>query len=205
MALVRCPECQREVSDSGKVCVHCGYILPKAKAKKESNTLKIVFIILQSIVVVMSYLPILFDIELMSGSDLTPIGYVGYSCWDSYGSGLFGNLLDAPEVMDFSPIQVLIRMVFVSIAVFSIIWVACATQKNRIMAKRASWLLPIITLVTQIVAAVITANESTFVSWHESQYEHMVVRGELFLWISLQIAATVICIIYNSQRKKTNI
>ena len=37
MALIRCPECQGEISSTSKLCVHCGYILKKRKAKKESN------------------------------------------------------------------------------------------------------------------------------------------------------------------------
>ena len=27
MALIRCPECGKEVSDKSKVCIHCGYPL----------------------------------------------------------------------------------------------------------------------------------------------------------------------------------
>lgn len=31
MALIKCPECSREISDKAKACIHCGYPLPKAK------------------------------------------------------------------------------------------------------------------------------------------------------------------------------
>ena len=31
MALITCPECNREVSDQAKLCPHCGYKLPRTK------------------------------------------------------------------------------------------------------------------------------------------------------------------------------
>lgn len=31
MALINCPECNREVSDKAEMCPHCGYKLPKPK------------------------------------------------------------------------------------------------------------------------------------------------------------------------------
>ena len=34
MALIKCPECEREISDSAKRCIHCGYTLPKKSPKK---------------------------------------------------------------------------------------------------------------------------------------------------------------------------
>lgn len=36
MALITCPECGREVSDTVNQCIHCGYIL-KRKARVESE------------------------------------------------------------------------------------------------------------------------------------------------------------------------
>ena len=29
MALINCPECNKEVSDKAEICPHCGYKLPK--------------------------------------------------------------------------------------------------------------------------------------------------------------------------------
>lgn len=31
MALIICPECNREISEYAKTCPHCGYKLPKTK------------------------------------------------------------------------------------------------------------------------------------------------------------------------------
>lgn len=31
MSLIRCPECNKEISDKAKMCPHCGYELPKHK------------------------------------------------------------------------------------------------------------------------------------------------------------------------------
>ncbi len=37
MALINCPECNKEISDTVKICPHCGYRLKKVKQKKESR------------------------------------------------------------------------------------------------------------------------------------------------------------------------
>ena len=40
MALIKCPECGRDISDKANACVHCGYPLSKVAdnaEKKESN------------------------------------------------------------------------------------------------------------------------------------------------------------------------
>ena len=29
MALIKCPECNKEVSDKAEICVHCGYPISK--------------------------------------------------------------------------------------------------------------------------------------------------------------------------------
>jgi hypothetical protein len=34
MALMACPECQREVSDQAATCIHCGYTLPPTSANR---------------------------------------------------------------------------------------------------------------------------------------------------------------------------
>ena len=31
MALIKCPECGKEISDKAKVCIHCGYPLNEQK------------------------------------------------------------------------------------------------------------------------------------------------------------------------------
>lgn len=44
MALIKCPECNKEISDTIKKCPHCGYKLAKKKGKKE-NVYKSLFVI----------------------------------------------------------------------------------------------------------------------------------------------------------------
>ena len=34
MALIHCPECNKEVSDRAEICVHCGYPISKWIKKK---------------------------------------------------------------------------------------------------------------------------------------------------------------------------
>lgn len=33
MALINCPECNKEISDKAEICINCGYKLPKPKPK----------------------------------------------------------------------------------------------------------------------------------------------------------------------------
>ena len=40
MALIKCPECKKEVSDKAEVCPHCGYPLRKRKDEKSEGTKK---------------------------------------------------------------------------------------------------------------------------------------------------------------------
>lgn len=37
MALIKCPECGKEISDKSKACIHCGY--PLDRTAKENITL----------------------------------------------------------------------------------------------------------------------------------------------------------------------
>lgn len=37
MALIKCPECGKEVSDKAEVCIHCGYPLKLQEAAKEED------------------------------------------------------------------------------------------------------------------------------------------------------------------------
>ena len=35
MALIKCPECGKEISDSAKQCIHCGFVIhPHSTGKK---------------------------------------------------------------------------------------------------------------------------------------------------------------------------
>ena len=39
MALIRCPECGKEISDKSKQCVHCGFPLDQLPVRKNDNNL----------------------------------------------------------------------------------------------------------------------------------------------------------------------
>jgi len=53
MALINCPECQKEISDTTNTCVHCGYILIKNKTliEKLKERKKILFSISAVVIV----------------------------------------------------------------------------------------------------------------------------------------------------------
>ena len=50
MALINCPECGKEISDSTKICPHCGYKLKNKSASKKW----IIPVIIISIVVIIA-------------------------------------------------------------------------------------------------------------------------------------------------------
>lgn len=51
MALIKCPECGKEVSDTIKTCPHCGY---KIKNRKMSKKIQIVFALLIVLVIILA-------------------------------------------------------------------------------------------------------------------------------------------------------
>ena len=60
MALIQCPECQNDVSDSAKVCPHCGYKIKRTDPKKTKLIIGIVIlslIILSVLFVKFYYIP----------------------------------------------------------------------------------------------------------------------------------------------------
>ncbi len=60
MALIQCPECQNDVSDSAKVCPHCGYKIKRANPKKTRiivGTVILSFFILSVLFVKFYYIP----------------------------------------------------------------------------------------------------------------------------------------------------
>ena len=46
MALINCPECGKEISDSSKKCIHCGYVLDKDGEKKKKILIVVVAIVI---------------------------------------------------------------------------------------------------------------------------------------------------------------
>lgn len=42
MALIKCPECGKEISDKSKQCIHCGYPLDELTANDSNQLYKIV-------------------------------------------------------------------------------------------------------------------------------------------------------------------
>lgn len=42
MALIKCPECGKEISDKSKQCIHCGYPLDELKINNTNQLYKIV-------------------------------------------------------------------------------------------------------------------------------------------------------------------
>ena len=43
MALIKCPECGKEISDKSKQCIHCGYPLDELKMNNNLNYIMFLF------------------------------------------------------------------------------------------------------------------------------------------------------------------
>lgn len=46
MALIKCPECNQNISDTAKKCIHCGYKIPLNKNPKSRKKMRITFLII---------------------------------------------------------------------------------------------------------------------------------------------------------------
>lgn len=43
MALIKCPECGKEISDKSQACIHCGFPLEAAEPKENVNSIVALF------------------------------------------------------------------------------------------------------------------------------------------------------------------
>ena len=71
MAIIKCPECGKEISDDATVCIHCGYPIQK---QTENSTTKYYSVILQDCglnkLAVIKYIRELTNLSLSEGKDL---------------------------------------------------------------------------------------------------------------------------------------
>lgn len=74
MALINCPECGKEISDSSKVCINCGYKIKKKKNKKP-NIGVILFGILDVVLVIIAIVVVMNAInkDKVGGETFTKI------------------------------------------------------------------------------------------------------------------------------------
>lgn len=64
MALINCPECHKEISDTAKRCIYCGYKIKNPKSRKK--TIKILSCIAGGIIIVLIVGFIIIDIQYKS-------------------------------------------------------------------------------------------------------------------------------------------
>lgn len=69
MALIKCPECQREISDQSKSCPYCGYQLHRMSADEKSKIKKSVVGIV-TIIAVIVLAVIIYDACTVSTEEL---------------------------------------------------------------------------------------------------------------------------------------
>ena len=79
MALIKCPNCGKEISDASDTCVNCGYLL-KTQNKKHKKRLIIIGIVLWSILIVASSSYVLYKNEWNFNEVCNTISNGNFSC-----------------------------------------------------------------------------------------------------------------------------
>lgn len=69
MALIKCPECQKEMSDQSKFCPHCGYRLNAMSAEEKSKLKKVIFGIIGMIIAII-LIVVIYDACTVSTDEL---------------------------------------------------------------------------------------------------------------------------------------
>lgn len=69
MALIQCPECQKEISDQAKFCPNCGYKLNAMSVEDKNKIKKIIFSII-GIIVAIILIVVIYDACTVSTDEL---------------------------------------------------------------------------------------------------------------------------------------
>ena len=69
MALIKCPECSKEISDQSKSCPHCGYRLNSMSAEEKGNIKRVIFWII-GIIVAIILIVVVYDACTTSTDEL---------------------------------------------------------------------------------------------------------------------------------------
>lgn len=69
MALIQCPECGKEISDTLERCIHCGYILHQTRRSEQKKTKKKKQIMLVSIIAALLIIAVATGIILIKSKD----------------------------------------------------------------------------------------------------------------------------------------
>ncbi len=100
MALINCPECNKEISDKAVSCPHCGYIVEKQPKVKQKNTGKIkrlVIFIFLFFIIVIGFISIFFVFNLNSRPDIIKVKnfkFISYNDNQEKVEKIFGTGID---------------------------------------------------------------------------------------------------------------
>lgn len=153
MSLISCPECGREVSDTGKKCPHCGFVLKKVEAKK---VFMVIALVLQLAVIVLSLIP------------STWIYYKSF--WkldDSDGFSAIASRLYPTNVLGINfygefQASFIFSLVFIVLCLATVVFICCKVWgKNatnpfveKFSLMKELWLMPLVAHIFQIASAI---------------------------------------------------
>lgn len=102
MALINCPECGKEISDSSEKCIHCGYPLKpimhekkvKPKKKKEIIIGVIVTAIVIPVILIAFFIENLKKAQICKAEGCNKAVYANGYCIEHYGDVRNGKVVD---------------------------------------------------------------------------------------------------------------
>lgn len=95
MALINCPECNKEISDSSNTCIHCGYVLKQQKKKKSPLLVIIIatIIVIVGVIIAISYSS-KKDAKICKAEGCSKPVYSNGLCMEHYGDNRSGKTVE---------------------------------------------------------------------------------------------------------------
>ena len=113
MALIKCPVCKGQVSDTAESCPHCGYIISKSKGLKNSFIANM----LAAVTNVVSLIGILVEEYYLLA--LVPLAWtIGFKCYSSFRAN------EGYDVQYYKNLTKDNLIAFFIILCFSVLWYA---------------------------------------------------------------------------------
>ena len=186
MALIKCVECNKEISDTAKTCPHCGY---KLRKKKSICSLKFDFCninVLSCFLLILSFFASFFQISFSRDNYSTRRQLLNYSFNDIMYH--FINNLDG---------------IYIILGIISIIVLVCTIIKKELKFKKFFYYIPL--FLYNLIAIIISfAVIFGLINEHTSRYDtyYGILWGGIWILIMLSSASTMLIIDLIKNRKK---
>lgn len=187
MALIKCEECDKEISDTVKTCPHCGY---KLKKSKNINNIKFDFYnsnVLSCFLLLLSFIASFFEISFSRDNYSTDRQLLNYSFND-----IMYQFID-----NLDGIYVIVGIVAIIALVYTII-------KKKLKLKKIYYYIPLFlyNLIAIIISCAVTFG---LFNEHASRYDtyYRILWGGIWILIMLCFASVILIIdLIKSKKEK---